>query len=407
MYNNKEIKRINAKRRLYWIVNAILHILLKLNFFRKKSIWIYGAWEGNQYDDNSRYLFEYVSENHPEIQSVWLSTNESIVKQVMKKGYRAECSYSFRGIKTQLKAGVFFYTNGMEDIGNIALVQGAVVFGLWHGTGMKNVYFMQEGSKKGIMAMLKHLKDELFSVTHQDYIIATSNEVSIMRQQTYRMLPDQVLITGQPRNDVFKKKIEKQDVLTGLTNANDYRYILYMPTYRPYENTIVEECVSLLAKDRSFIKYLEDNHIVFLLKLHYLTKINKDMVKFPLMIISNDDISSTQELLAISDCLITDYSGCCIDFALTNKPILLYAPDFLEYCKKQGIKKEWHSIYKENAYTDISTLIEGVKKSMSGNPELLIDEIINKWYEAPDIANTIYSENVYNEVNRIIARKGL
>ena len=43
-----------------------------------------------------------------------------------------------------------------------------------------------------------------------------------------------------------------------------------------------------------------------------------------------------QELLAAADMLITDYSSCMFDFALTGKPCLLYATDVGEYIKDRN-----------------------------------------------------------------------
>ena len=47
-----------------------------------------------------------------------------------------------------------------------------------------------------------------------------------------------------------------------------------------------------------------------------------------------DDI---QELLSISDVLISDYSSLMFDFAPTKRPCFLYVPDLYEYTKNDYI----------------------------------------------------------------------
>jgi CDP-glycerol glycerophosphotransferase len=47
--------------------------------------------------------------------------------------------------------------------------------------------------------------------------------------------------------------------------------------------------------------------------------------------------TDTQELLYITDILITDYSTIYHDFLLLNRPILLYTYDYDEYVSKRGI----------------------------------------------------------------------
>ena len=42
-----------------------------------------------------------------------------------------------------------------------------------------------------------------------------------------------------------------------------------------------------------------------------------------------------QELIAISDFMITDYSSCMFDMMYMRKPCLLYMPDFEEYTERE------------------------------------------------------------------------
>lgn len=49
------------------------------------------------------------------------------------------------------------------------------------------------------------------------------------------------------------------------------------------------------------------------------------------MSLSNEFL--TQDLLKISDCLVTDYSGVYFDFLLLQKPIIFYCYDYKEYLK--------------------------------------------------------------------------
>ena len=121
----------------------LLFYLLRLNVCRDKNLWIFGSWEGNRYDDNSRHLFEYIREMHPDIRAVWLANCENIVSEIRKKGYEAYISGSREGRRIQLRAGAVFYTNGIDDFGNIGYFYGAKIISLWHGFGIKNIYFAQ------------------------------------------------------------------------------------------------------------------------------------------------------------------------------------------------------------------------------------------------------------------------
>jgi len=163
----------NQRRNRYWLINVFLFRLLKLNPFRKKDLWIFGAWEGQRYDDNARYLFEYIHENHKEITPVWFTKREDVYKNLKEKGCRAEMIGTKSAVKTQLKAGVAFYTNGMDDFGNLCMFSGAKIFAIWHGMIIKKAYYARI-NRSGLHYQLKRIKDRIYSAIYMDYFIGTS-----------------------------------------------------------------------------------------------------------------------------------------------------------------------------------------------------------------------------------------
>jgi CDP-glycerol glycerophosphotransferase (TagB/SpsB family) len=50
-------------------------------FPRNRKKWAYGSFRGG-FDGNAKYLFIHVSDQMPEIDAVWLSTNKMTVKEV-------------------------------------------------------------------------------------------------------------------------------------------------------------------------------------------------------------------------------------------------------------------------------------------------------------------------------------
>ena len=49
------------------------------------------------------------------------------------------------------------------------------------------------------------------------------------------------------------------------------------------------------------------------------------------------DYFDTNEILAIVDLMITDYSSIFFDYLVTNKPIVFYTPDLDEYQSSRGM----------------------------------------------------------------------
>lgn len=54
-------------------------------------------------------------------------------------------------------------------------------------------------------------------------------------------------------------------------------------------------------------------------------------------VIDVSDYEETSELIVASDLLITDYSSIMFDYALLEKPIFIYAPDYDKYVEERGV----------------------------------------------------------------------
>ena len=83
---------------------------------------------------------------------------------------------------------------------------------------------------------------------------------------------------------------------------------------------------------------------VLLLKYHHLVQA-PEISHYGDRIISVSDYGDTQELLAISDCLITDYSSIFFDYLNRDKPIIYYTYDLHTYTEAT-----------RNLYMDIESL---------------------------------------------------
>ena len=58
----------------------------------------------------------------------------------------------------------------------------------------------------------------------------------------------------------------------------------------------------------------------------------------------NDSDMSSEALMLVCDCMITDYSSILYDYSLLNKPLILFAPDLDTYVKENGFYEDYDSI---------------------------------------------------------------
>lgn len=395
---------VNQRRNKYWLLNAFLFYLLKLNPFRDKKLWIFGCWEGQKYDDNSRYLFEYISANAKEVSPIWFTCRKDIYDLLKNNGYQVQMIGSSKAYLTQLRAGAVFYTNGMDDFGNIGLFYGAKIFSLWHGMFIRKGYY-NRFKHSGLHYYLKRLKDKIYNATYFDYITGTSEYAINNLCSTFMETKKKALLTGQPRNDVLNRIINNDDIFKTIRLPEHSKIVLYMPTHREYEDQTIESTIKRLDENERFVDYIKDNNVFVIVKPHYLTRIGYKPFASNILIVEGDEIKSTQELLAFSDVLITDYSSCIIDFSIKNQPSIIYATDLDSYMDQLGLLEPWDHVYPEMAIRDHDELVSQIIRSIEAPNECMaVTNLFNSYYQAKSIEDSSFSHNVYKIAYDIICK---
>lgn len=382
-----------SPKKICWIVNAILFNLCRLIPGRDKKLWVFGGREGNQYDDNSRYLFEYVNTYcSNKIHAVWLTKKKETAERIRDKGLEAYTFDSSEGQRMERKAGVAIYSHALIDFGLFPLIGGAFIVSLWHGVGFKKCY---NDKYSGWTLRIKKLMDIFFSWTHRDLTIATSEYVKKQFTGIFGLKTnDLIAIAGQPRNDLFKNNLCKKEVLKKLSIDYSKKLIIYMPTYRGKDMGVnaIEEIIRKLYMSSNLDRALKGTNSIFIAKLHPLTPhISLDR-RDNFIILDYGEVDSNQELLGVSDVLITDYSSCCVDFALLNRPIIFYQPDEEEFIRKsEPLYEDLLDVLHTNRCTIPEELADRI-----ANPSMEAVNKLNAIFEDESIKGTCYSENVYN-----------
>ena len=120
----------------------------------------------------------------------------------------------------------------------------------------------------------------------------------------------------------IREKIEK--FMVG--SLKDKKIILYAPTFRDNETDPpkLHMNVSKLAET------LPCDYLIFL-KLHpYVSRAFK-VSDLPARVINISDYKDLNELMVVSDGLITDYSSIIFDYVVLDKPMYFFADDILDF----------------------------------------------------------------------------
>lgn len=388
-------------RRLYrkwsWPINALVYNLCRLIPFRDKKLWLFGESAGQYYSDNPKYIYDYIyHESNDGVRAIWLSYNKEIIDTLQNQGKEAYPIKSWKAIWLSLRCGVIVYNKSIDDLGLLPLCGGAVIVSPWHGAGFKRIH---NATLSGNKLKIKRFLDKIFSWKKMDINFATSEYNKQQFFEWFTISRDKIFITGQARNDALFAQVDREAILESLGISSEKKIILYMPTHRPSPNgvNIVESIVKDIIDCDLLVKYLEKNHSEFVIKPHPLTNIEGITMPKNFCLFSYRQLKVNQELLAIADILVTDYSSCFIDYALLNKPFILYVPDEIEYMNNtHGMYNEFFEVLD---LCRASTPIELLKRLSM--PSLDATALTNKYYRDPEDKGH-YSQNAYQVIKNNI-----
>lgn len=296
---------------------------------RDSDLWIFGAWFGKKFADNSKFLYLYCLKNN--IHAVWITKNEDVYKELKSKNLPVEMENSSLGTYLCNKAKNIVISTSIQDVTE-QYYGGANIINLWHGIPLKEIVYDDHVTG----AFRFTLKGRLFSTLTKlpeknTYIFSTSPAITNIYKSAFRTDDKHIIEIGQVRNDCFFDGSLKHRTYA----ETPYKHLLsYLPTHRNEGKTKIEDHVIFdLPKLEEFCA---KNNCLFLIKKHfYHNKEYTDLSNYPHIVdlTTRNDID-TQELMYNTDILITDYSSCYIDYLLLDRPIVFYCFDYEHYLKE-------------------------------------------------------------------------
>jgi len=322
------------KKLLYFSALMILNIPYLISVFipKKKNLWVFGAWFGDKYADNSRHLFEYIVKNRPDIQAIWLTDSEQVFSKLATQGYDVRYKKSFYGYWAALRSRYQFICCGLNDVFlyGYQLARPKIIQ-LWHGIPIKKVLMSDEAFKKKHTAFSYKIKSFLFPGTKFFFhaVPASSDYVyDLYSNDTFNGLTKNFLKIGQARNNIL---IEGQ-------HSHRAKKILYAPTHRNNKLDIDSGAFAYLNSFPSLEELKEIDQICheygyeFIIKLHFYAEKYIDFLKIDTYkCIKKSVAEDINHDLIESSLLITDISSCIFDYALLDRTLFICFPDFSVY----------------------------------------------------------------------------
>lgn len=334
------------------IISGILSLINRL--IAKKRMISFASFP--DYSDNSKALYEYMvfKKVFDDYEYVWhVDKPENFYKtikcKVLKKG-------SLSSIICYMQSKYIFSTHGIYD--TIKATNGQTRVLLWHGMPLKKIGYLNEAdTEKGVQIA--------------NYYCVTSECFKSIFIKAFKAAEDNIVVTGQPRNDELF--ITESKSLKHFKDFIGNNYILYLPTYRKtaYRNEVDGRNLNSNSyffggKVKDWIqldRILNNESMKMVIKPHPMEANEFKRIEGlkNIIIITDSDISeyglSLNRIMSGASALITDYSSAYIDYLLLDRPIFFFVPDIEEYKQSRGfIFEKIESYLPGPIYTDFSEL---------------------------------------------------
>ncbi len=228
----------------------------------------------------------------------------------------------------------------------------------WHAAGaFKTFGFSRLGRPGG---------PSLHSRNHRNYTqaLVSSEGVRSHYAEGFGITVDKVIPTGVPRSDVFFDEAYKKYVIKTLYEKypmlKEKKVILFAPTFRGNGQGSAHYPFESLEL-RKLYENLKDEY-VFIFKIHPFVK-NEFSIPYDMSDFYFDlsEFREINDLLLVTDILITDYSSVCFEFGILNKPMLFFGFDVEQYIKERDFYYDYFDFIPGPLVKTTDEIIEKIK----------------------------------------------
>lgn len=332
MQRKSLVNRVKSSRTIYYIYYHLGNVFVNtLKQFVKADpkLVLFVSYGGRRFDDSPKEIYEAMQADSRfcEYHLVWAFIDPE--KHNIDRGKKISIN-SIEYVITAIKARVW--------VTNVSIRRGLSFNGKhtlfvnsWHGTAIKHL----AADCKTASCDFKP-KDKL---ARADIMLAQGIYDVEVFAKAFNLRKSQIHLTGLPRNDSLvtgnnQKNIENLKKQMNLPLGK--KIILYAPTFRESKgigiHSWIQEQPFNLEKwqkkmGENFVLLIRGHHIVHEMKGISESTFVRDFSSYPFL----------NDLMLVSDILISDYSSIIFDYSILARPIICYTYDYDQYVHDRGV----------------------------------------------------------------------
>lgn len=306
----------------------------------KKDKVTYISYRSNELPYGMKEISREFQKNVPGIKEVYLTLQYT-------NSLKDKFKYAFEIVKQvyHIKTSKIVFIDGNNFVISNIHKNNTKVIQLWHASGAIKKFGLDYKRK--------------YAIKNYDYVITSSKQNKSIMASAFGMKTSQILPLGYADADVLLNddimSAYKEEVFNLFPEIKGKKVVLYAPTFRGdavYEKDYIDLDLSILKE-----KLGEEYALIY--KMHPIlgkTKLTHGDNVY------NANHIDIYKLFSVADVLVSDYSSIVFDFALLEKPVILFAPDLEKYCKERGFYEHYYSFSPYPVTTYQKQLVEEIHR---------------------------------------------
>lgn len=257
--------------------------------------------------------------------------------------------------------------------------EGVKLIQVWHACGaFKTFGFSRLGKPGGPRQLTPHHRC-------YDYAVVSSENIRRFYAEGFGISLDKVIATGVPRTDIFfdesYKQQKRQEFFENYPKLKEKNIMLFAPTFRG--NGKLTGSYPAPKFDLKTVYEQTNGEYAIIVKLHPFIK---DRFEIPQeyndYILDFSENSELNDLLFITDLLVSDYSSAIFEASLLKIPMLFYAFDLNEYISSRDFYCEYKSFLPGKIAYDMQGFLTAVNDKDFETQK--IEDFRNKFFDEQD-----------------------
>lgn len=314
------------KSRFYYPSMKVFYNIARRVIPVDSKLMLFESGLGKQVSDSPKAIYEEILRRNLDYKKIWVcNDNIRFDDPKTKRIKRLSPQYYYYLARAR------YWINNQNFPTYIKKREQTTYVQTWHGTPLKKMLFDIEhiqGRKEGYLERV-HAATKMW-----DYLISPSPYATKAFKSAFHY-DGNILEVGYPRNDILYHD-DQEKMVRKIRNRLDLpegkKIVLYAPTFRDNQTKKNNKFTFDVNLDFEKMQEALGDEYILLLRMHVVisNKINIPE-EFADFVFNVSNYSDIQELLLVTDLLITDYSSVMFDFANTKRPILYYTYDFEQY----------------------------------------------------------------------------